>query len=154
MFPIVSAHCVRAEQLYALPVLLSGLSALVLRRAEVNMIAACYKNTLQRLMKLRERTPDCAVFFLAGSLPCQAVLHLRQLSLFLMICHLKEDILHSIARSTLIKSKPSAHSWFQEIRKLCIQYQLPHPIALLDSPPPKPIFKKLCKEKVLAFWHA
>ena len=89
------AACVRAEQIYALPVLLSGLSALVLRRAEVNMIAACYKNTLQRLMKLRERTPDCAVFFLAGSLPCQAVLHLRQLSLFLMICHLKEDILQN-----------------------------------------------------------
>ena len=58
------------------------------------------------------------------------------------------------AKSTLIKSKPSAHSWFQEIRKLCIQYQLPHPIALLDSPPPKPVFKKLCKEKVLDFWHA
>ena len=148
------AACVRAEQLYALPVLLSGLSALVLRRTEVDMISACYKNTLQRIMKLREKTPDCAVYFLAGSLPGQAVLHLRQLSLFLMICHLKDDILHSLARSTLIKSKPSANSWFQGIRGLCIQYQLPHPLILLDSPPPKTVFKKLCKEKVLEFWHA
>ena len=94
------AACIKVEQQYALPVLLSGLSALVLKKAEINMISTCYKNTLQRLMKLHEKTSDCVVYFLAGSLPGRAVLHLRQLSLFMMICHLPSNILHSLAWTT------------------------------------------------------
>ena len=96
------AACIKVEQQYALPVLLSGLSALVLKKSETNMISTCYKNTLQRLMKLHDRTSDCAVYSLAGSLPGKAFLHLCQLSLFLMICHLLNDPLHVLARTTLI----------------------------------------------------
>ena len=148
------AACIRVEQQYAFPVLLSGLSALVLGEAEMTMISTCYKNTLQRLMKLQEKTSDCVVYFLAGSLPGKAVLHLRQLSLFRMICHLGGDVLHSLARTTLIQGRPSAHSWFQKIRDLCTQYDLPHPLSLLHSSPPKILFRKLCKEKVHDYWHA
>jgi hypothetical protein len=90
------AACLRVEQLYALPVLLSGLSALVLTKYETGIISACYKNTLQRLMKLHDRTPDCAVYFLAGSLPATALLHLRQLSLLNMISHLEGNTLKSL----------------------------------------------------------
>ena len=147
------AACIKVEQQYALPVLLSGLSALVLKKSETNMISTCYKNTLQRLMKLHDRTSDCAVYFLAGSLPGKAFLHLRQLSLFLMICHLPNDPLHALARTTLIQGKPSGKSWFQEIREICILYDLPHPLTLLHSPPPKPTFKKLCRAKVHDYWH-
>ena len=147
------AACIKVEQQYALPVLLSGLSALVLKKSETNMISTCYKNTMQRLMKLHDRTSDCAVYFLAGSLPGKAFLHLRQLSLFLMICHLPNDPLHALARTTLIQGKPSGKSWFQEIREICILYDLPHPLTLLHSPPPKPTFKKLCRAKVHDYWH-
>ena len=104
--------CLRVEQLYALPVLMYGLSALVLNKSEVNIISSCHKNNLQRLMKLHEKTPDCVIYFLAGSLPCAAILHLRQLSLFRMICHLKDDILNSLAIKLLVHAKPGAHSWF------------------------------------------
>ena len=148
------AACLRVEQLYALPVLLSGLSALVLTKHETDILSACYKNTLQRLMKLHDRTPDCVVFLLAGSLPIPALLNLRQLSLFSMICHLEGNILKTLASNILIEAKPSANSWFQQIRDLCIQYQLPHPLALLQSPPPKLFFKKLCKQKVQQYWHS
>ena len=142
------------EQLHALPVLLSGLSALVLSKYEINLISSHYKNTLLRLMKLHERTPDCVVFFLAGSLPGSALLHLRQLSLFGMICRLDGNILKTMALKTLVEAKPAANSWFQQIRDLCIQYQLPHPIALLETPPLKTRFKKLCELKVNEYWHS
>ena len=148
------AACIKVEQQYALPVLLSGLGALVLRKVEVNMISTCYKNTLQRLMKLHDKTPDCAVYLLAGSLPGKAILHLRQLSLFLMICHLPGDILHTLAWTTLVQGRPSTKSWFQEIREICILYGLPHPLSLLQSQPTKESFKKLCKEKVHDYWRA
>ena len=105
-------------------------------------------------MKLHERTSDCVVFFLAGSLPGSAHLHLRQLSLFGMICRLDGNILKTMALKFLVEAKPAANSWFQQIRELCIQYQLPHPISLLEYPPSKTYFKKLCKLKVNEYWHA
>ena len=143
----------RVEQLYALPVLLSGLSALVLTPHETNIISTFHKNTLSRLMKLYDRTPDSAVYFLAGSLPGSALLHLRQLSVFGMICHLEGNILKTLALSILVEAKPSAKSWFQEIRDICIQYGLPHPISLIENPIKKEVFKKHCKLKILEYWH-
>ena len=147
------AACLRVEKIYALPVLLSGLSALVLTKNEMDIISAHYKNTLSRIMNLRDRTPECVVFFLAGSLPFSALLHLRQLSLFSMICHLPGNILNSMATNTLLSAKPSSKSWFQIIRDLLIQYELPHPLLLLKNPMPKKSFKKLCKLKVTEYWH-
>ena len=53
----------------------------------------------------------------------------------------------------LVEAKPSAKSWFQEVRDLCVQYQLPHPLHLLENPIPKQKFNKLCKQKVQEYWH-
>ena len=104
-------------------------------------------------MKLHDRTPDSAIFFLAGSLPATAHLHLRQLSLFSMICHLDGNILNRMALSTLVEARPAAKSWFTEVRDICIQYGLPHPIKLLQSPIPKVKLKILCKQKIHEYWH-
>ena len=143
----------RVERLYGVPVLLSGLSALVLSKQEQNIIYECHKNSLMRLMKLHDRTPDSVVFFLAGSLPITALLHLQRLSLFNMICHLEGNILRDIAKELLVVAKPSARSWCQELRGLCILYELPHPLHMIENPIPKEKFKKLCKQKVLDYWH-
>ena len=104
-------------------------------------------------MKLHENTPECVVFFLAGSLPGSALLHLRQLSLFGMISRLPQNILRSIAVDMLVEAKTTCFSWFQQIRNICVQYQLPHPLTILENPPSKGVYKKLCKLKVVEFWR-
>ena len=147
------AACLRVEQIYALPVLLSGLSALVLSSSEVDLLTAHYKKILSRLMKLHDRSSDSAVYFLAGSLPARALLHLRQLSLFSMICLLDKNILKTIAVNILVEAKSSARSWFQQIRDICVMYGLPHPLSLLRSPLTKAKFGNLCKQKVYEYWH-
>ena len=53
------------------------------------------------LMKLLDKTPEEVVFFLAGSLPAVAHLHMKQLGLFCMIAHLPGNILHKMAEHTL-----------------------------------------------------
>ena len=60
------ASSLRLEQLYGLPVLMSGLGALILKKYEISLVENHHKNTLQRLMKLHEKTPSCVIFFLAG----------------------------------------------------------------------------------------
>ena len=88
------AASLRLAQTYATPVLLSGLNSLVLNKAELKILDGHYLSTLQRLLRLHEKSPRSIIYYMAGSLPASAILHQRQMSLFSMICHLKDDPLH------------------------------------------------------------
>ena len=147
------AASLKAHQLYCTSVLFSGLSSLVLSKSELNVIEIHFKNTVQNIQRLHQNTPRSIVYFLAGSLPGEAVFHTKQLSLFSMISRLPQNPLHSHARYVLSSALPSARSWFQQIRDLCLQYNLPHPLQLLDCPLTKDGFKKLVKLKVLDYWQ-
>ena len=72
------AASLRIHQLYASPVLLSGLASLVLNNSETKLIDSYMKKTSQNLQKLMDKTPACVVSFLGGSLPGTALLHQRQ----------------------------------------------------------------------------
>ena len=148
------AASLRVHHRYCTSVLLSGLASLVLSSHEIKVIDNYYQITLQRLQKLHVKTPRSIVYFLAGSLPGEALLHMGQLTLFTMICHLPQDPLNSHARHMLVMSPPSAQSWFQQIRDLCRLYLLPHPLELLENPLPKAAIKKLVKLKVSEYWHS
>ena len=143
----------RILSMYGTPRLLSGLPSLVLSAKEISIIDQQYKRTLQSIMKLAVNSPPCLVHFLAGSLPGTAILHLRQLSLFVMICLLPGDPLHDQAIQVLLTSPSSSGSWFLQVRNLMLQYQLPHPLLLLTNPPNKKSCKHLIKSKVLDFWE-
>ena len=93
-------------------------------------------------------TPRDVVFYLAGCLPGQAVLHCRQLSLFPMVCHLHSDPLHTHAEFKLTPASPSR---FQQIRDLCFRYGLPNHSLLLDNPPKKETFKGEVKRKIVEY---
>ena len=117
------------------------------------MIDQQYKKTLQNILKLSVSSPACLVHFVAGSLPGTAILHLRQLSLFGMICRLKEDPLNHHAMHVLLTMPSTAQSWFVQVRNLLLLYGLPHPLLLLQNPLPKDSFKKLVKSRVLDYWE-
>ena len=143
----------RAENIFATPVLLSGTASLLLSKSESEILALHVKETTENLLKLHSKTPEPVVFFLAGRLPGEALLHLRQLTLFGMICHLPGNILHTIATQLLTSAAQSNKNWFAEIRSLCFQYNLPHPLLLLKEPISKIAFKTLIKSKVTDFWQ-
>ena len=105
-------------------------------------------------MKLHTKTPGCAVYFLAGTLPAPAHLHLRQLSILGMVSRLEKNLLKTLGMETLMGARPSNKSWFQNVRDLCLMYCLPHPINLLKHPLPKAKFNNLCRQKVFQYWHS
>ena len=142
------AAALKVHQMYCTPVLFSGLASLVLTRSEVNIIDKQYQKTLQSLQRLHDKTPRSVVLFLAGRLPGEAELHLRQLCLFSMICHLPQDPLHKHAEYALTSLAQSSKSWFLQVRALCLQYGLPHPLDLLKSPLSKGKFTSMDKAKV------
>ena len=143
----------RVDQLHGIPVLLSGVGALVLKRGEIDMIDLHHKHTIEGIMRLHPGTPQCVSLFLAGSLGGKALVHLRQLSIFGMICRLPDSILYKHAAHTLTTSKPSFHSWFSQIRDICLQYNLPHPLGILKANLTKDKFKILVKQHVINYWE-
>ena len=147
------AASLRVHQLYETPVLFSGLAALVLTKAEIGILDSHYLNILQNLQRLHDKTPRAVVLFMAGSLPGEAILHTRQLTLFSMICRLQGDPLHAHAHYALTCLPRSAKSWFQQLRDICLKYSLPHPLELLQHPPSKLRFKTLVKKQVTKHWE-
>ena len=125
---------IRVEKIYGTPVLLSGLAALVLTKREIDMIDHHYQETIRQLLRLHKNTPRCVLFFLAGCLPGAALIHMRQLNLFGMICRMgPQNLLHQHARNFLTSVVQFKGSWFVQIRKWCLLYHLPHPSELFEQ---------------------
>ena len=125
----------------------------MLLKSEEKLIEQHHKKIICNIQRLLPCTPRSVIFFLAGSLPGTALLHLRQLSIFGMICRLPENILHIHAVNVYSSCTPSSNSWFNRIRKICLQYLLPHPLILLKSPLPKDTLKRLVKKHVIDYWE-
>ena len=143
----------RIQSLHAGPVLFSGVAALKLLQSEISILHSNHKNVLQSLQKLHKNTPECFIMFMGGSLGATAIVHMKQLSLYGMICRLPENILNRIAAHKLYTEPDNSSSWFVEIRHLCQQYALPTPLFLLAHPPPKQTFKSLVKKKNVDYWQ-
>ena len=132
---------------------MSGVATLVLSGTEVSIIDQHLKCTYQSVQKLHPKTPDAFVYFLGGCLPGEAEIHVRMLGIFGMVARLSDDLLRIHARKVHISKKPSSKSWFWQIRDICLKYELPHPIIILDSQPSKESFKNLFLPKVINYWE-
>ena len=91
--------------------------------------------------------------FLGGALPGLAAIHLKQLNIFGMITRMPGSILHRHSVHALTCLPKSANSWLFQIRSLCIQYQLSHPLDLLSDPLSKYSYNKTVKSSVVSYWE-
>ena len=147
------AASLRIESVYASPVLFSGVAALALDNRELETIHIHLKEVLQNLQRLHKKTPECYVNFMAGNPGATALIHIRQMSLFGMVCRLHDSILHRLASHLLLTEPDNSRSWFVSIRHLCAMYDLPSPLSLLSSPPTKDALKTLVKKKFIDHWQ-
>jgi hypothetical protein len=146
------AASIRALDLYATPILLSGVPTIPLSPLELTTISHHHNSALLKIQKLYPTTPHAFIHLLSGSLPFTATLHLRHLSLLTMIAHLgPTNILHQWALYSLHHDIPN--SFFTTLHLTCSQYSLPDPLPILTNPQSKPTLKKLFKFNVFAFWH-
>ena len=93
--PTVQAHLWRT---YNLPVLRSGLSALPIRPKELKTLATFQNKILRGFLKLSNRSPVPALYFLLGELPIEARLHMDVLSLFYNIWSNPDTTIHNIVK--------------------------------------------------------
>ena len=152
------AASLRVHQLYGIPVLLSGLAALVLNNQELEVLDHHHKVTLERLLRLYPKTPAPAVYFFAGSLPARAILHSRQLCLLGMVARLGQvSPLFRYGVHVLSSAPPPVRTaskiWFLQVRAICLQYGLPDPLQVLQTAPPKLQWKAAVARQVDSFWR-
>ena len=146
------AAALAVERLYSGPTLYSGLASLVLSSSELRSVSLHQKNCLLKLQRLLPRTPTCAVMLLASSLPAEALLAMRKISLLGMIARLgPNNLLFKQAIFSLTNGINS--SWFHDARLLAKLYSLPDPIVILNDPPSKFSWKKIIKNQVSSHWH-
>ena len=128
------------------------MASLLITNAESIVLAQHVKETTEKLLRLHPKTPEPVIFFLAGRLPGEALLDMKQLTLFGMICRLPGNILNKIAHQVHTYSSQISKHWFTNIRALCYKHNLPYPIKLLHEPPSKENFKKSLKLNINEFW--
>ena len=116
------AASLRVQQVYANPVLFSGIASLVMDEQELNIVNQHHKECLRNLQRLLPLTPQSVIYFLSGSLPGKAILHTRMLSIFRMITRLHDNIINTHARNIFNFATSSSKSWFHQIRDLCLLY--------------------------------
>ena len=86
-------------------------------------------------------------------MPVEAQIHIKALQLFNNITNQSEESIEKwLARRQLaVKLNPSA-SWFIEIKKLLLQYELQDPIFMLDNPITKNEWKSILNRKINVYW--
>ena len=144
------------DKLYGSSVLFSGVASLALTEKELSIINKHYKNMICKYQKLPLNTPECVVYFLAGSLPATAIIHLRKLSLLGMIARSSPDsILQKVGRQSLLSTTYNKKSWFYSLRSISQLYDLPDPLLVLQNgfETTKEVWKRQCKAKVVSYWE-
>ena len=147
------AAALRVERMFGAPVLLSGLASLVLSTADFRALDHHHKVTLEKLQRLYPATPEPVVYFLAGSLPASALLHMKMFSLVAMLGHLGPDNILTKFGTNILLAPPSCRSWFCRVAELAELYGLPSPLSILTSPPSKPSWKRTVRAAMTNHWE-
>jgi hypothetical protein len=150
--PTVQIHLWRT---YNLPVLLSGLSALPIRPANIKAISIFHNKTLRGFLKLSNTSPKAALYFLLGELPVEGRIHVATLMLFHNIWASPDTTVHKLVNYILMMSKDNSTTWSNHVRILCLKYGLPCPLHLLKSSPawPRTKWKTLVTTRVTVYFE-
>ena len=127
---------IQLEMTFGSPVLFSGMASLVLNQKKMDALAMNHKHMLAKLQKRLINTPDCVLYFLGGTLPTIAILHLRIVSLLGMISRSnKSSILQQTGRGALRATPSNKKKWFINLRNICCMYNLMDHLLVLQDPP-------------------
>ena len=134
---------------YILPRLLYGLDAVVLNRKQIEELNAFHKNLLRTVQGLPKSTASESIYLLSGTLPIQAELDIRTLSLFGAICRSDNSTIRQLATRQL--GINNRHSWFNHIQGLCSRYDIPLE-GSIAAPWKKESWKEYTKISVRNHW--
>ena len=137
---------------YVVPRLLHGLEATVLKKKELDKIDRYYRGLLRQIQGLPGNAATESIYLLLGTTPITAHLHRRMLSLLGSIARLpNSNPLRLLALRQLATKSDNSNSWFNQVRKIGLQYGI-NINSALTSPWPKTTWKNYVTKMVNDFW--
>ena len=130
--PLVQNHLWKT---YNFPVLVSGLSALPIRPANITPLSIFQNKTLRGFLKLSNTSPVPALYFLLGELPAEAIIHINTLATFHNIWSNPDTTVFKMVMYILKMCSSNSTTWSNHLQLLCMKYSLPSPLSLLQSAP-------------------
>ncbi|CAG2206523.1 unnamed protein product [Mytilus edulis] len=109
---------------------------------------------IKQILSLAKNTADPAVYILSGSLPMEAELHLKALSLYGNITRADRSTIEwRLAERQLHLKTNQSNSWFIEIKKICLKYDILDCQDFLNNPLGKLQWKSLITKKIHTYWN-
>lgn len=138
---------------YVLPILTYGLEIVIPTGKNLDCVDLFYKKTLKQILNLPIQIADPAVYIVSGLLPVEAEIHLKILSTFGNICRAKTDSIEwRLADRQLTLKSFDSHSWFIDLKKICIKYNILECHQFLQNPMKKTEWKSMVKKRVHGYW--
>ena len=153
MSPIVQLHLWRS---CCLPKLLSGLPSLSIRPANCTSLVLFQNKIMRGFIMLSKSSPILALYFLAGELPVEGVLHIHTLNLFYNLWSNPSSTVYSMVKYILkMCNLSSSTTWSNHVQILCLKYDLPKPLSLIQrsSPVSEDVWKETVKVKITAWYE-
>ncbi|CAC5422224.1 unnamed protein product [Mytilus coruscus] len=128
---------------YVMPILTYGLDILLPTGRILDSIHQFHKKMIKQILSLAKNTADQAVYILSRSLPIEAELNLKTLSLFGNITRAdKSTIEWRLAETQLQLKTNQSNSWFIDIKKICLKYDIMYCQDFVNNPLGKFQWKK------------
>ncbi|KAK3097462.1 hypothetical protein FSP39_009833 [Pinctada imbricata] len=145
--------CIHLLKVYVIPVLLYGLEIQLPTENECKALDNMLKRTLKQILSLPTNTADPAPYILSGILPPEGSIHIRALTFFGNICRLPHDSLEKrIATRQLAIKGALSNSWFVQIQRILVKYDLPNAHQILQDPPSKSNWRGTVLQHVNNYW--
>ena len=105
-------------QCYVMPIFFYGLEVLPLTQSQINVLSKFYLDNLKRFQSLPTRVATCAVYLLLGSLPLEAELHKRQLSLLYNILVSDNETVKELTERQIAVNLDNKLSYFSKVQDI------------------------------------
>ena len=136
---------------FVAPRLLHGLEATVINKTQTGDLEQFYRGLLRRVQGLSESTAKVAIYLLMGTIPLEAILHQRVLSLFGAISRLdRSNPLYQVAFRQMSVAE-NKQSWFVYAQHVAAIYNIDIHRAL-RNPWPKQLWKQTTKRIIKEHW--
>ena len=147
--PLVKLHI---YQTFVCPVLLSGLSSLVIQPTTLSPLSIFQRKVLKGVLQLSKQASTASIHFLTGELPIEAMLHGDILSLFFSVWANPDLKIHTMVKYLVTNSTDNSWTWSNSIRKIANQYGLEEPMQLMyKDAPSRSNFKNDVITRICAF---
>ena len=145
--------CIHIYKTYVLPRLMYGLEAISLNVGQIVELETFHRKTLRMIQSLPQRCAKCAIYLLSGTLPFEALYHYSLLSMIGRIVRSDNRVLACLAVRQLSQCSYTSNSWFVQLSKVLIKYDLPDLVSLLENTPSETTWKTTIRSAVYSHWE-